>query len=270
MARRDASPNFIEAIARGADVLRVLGARTHPASLAEIARDAELARPTTSRILFTLEAIGYVRQSHGRFALTPKVLELGLSYVQSTGVWDIAAAHLEDLVVTTGESCSIGQLDGSDTVYVARVAVPKIITIAVQIGTRFPGYATALGQVLMSELVEDHLSAVLATPSQSGVEPRWRPSPAELRQTLAEVRTRGWALTDEHFVAGVRSIAAPIRDSDGHIRAAINIASHAAETEISTILDRQLPRLLATAEAISADWIRREALPLKEMRPDRS
>ena len=57
---------------------------------------------------------------------------------------------LERLVARTGESCSIAQLDGSDIVYVARVAVPKIVALTVQIGTRFPAYATSMGRVLLA------------------------------------------------------------------------------------------------------------------------
>ena len=52
--------------------------------------------------------------------------------------WDIARPHLEALVARTGESSSMAQLDGSDIVYVARVSVPKIIALRVDIGTRFP------------------------------------------------------------------------------------------------------------------------------------
>ena len=55
------------------------------------------------------------------------------------------------LVARTRESSSIAQLDGSDIVYVARVAVPKLVTLAVSIGTRFPALQTSLGKVLLAE-----------------------------------------------------------------------------------------------------------------------
>ena len=46
------------------------------------------------------------------FELTPKVLTLGMAYVGSLGLWDIARPHLEALVARTGESSSMAQLDG--------------------------------------------------------------------------------------------------------------------------------------------------------------
>ncbi len=138
MARRDTSPDFIEALARGLDVIRVFQPRQPVMSLAAVAGASGLARPTARRILLTLEQLGYVRAADGGFELTPRVLELGMAYVLSRNLWDVARPHMEWLVSQTHESSSIAQLDGSDIVYVARVAVPKIIALAVNIGTRFP------------------------------------------------------------------------------------------------------------------------------------
>ena len=96
------------------------------------------------------------------------MLELGVAYVRSQGLWDVARPHMERLVARTPESCSIAQLDGSDIVYVARVAVPKIVGLSVQIGTRFPALPTSLGKVLLAALPADELERVLAEPRAPG------------------------------------------------------------------------------------------------------
>ncbi len=254
MMRGETGPDFIEALARGLDVIRAFGPNRPSMSLSEVAAATGLARPTARRMLLTLEELGYVRGAHGEFALTPRVLELGMAYIGSTGLWDIARPHLEQLVGQTGESSSLAQLDGSDIVYVARVAVPKIITIAVTIGTRFPALQTSLGKVLLAALSPDELERVLAEPSRSGITPLWRPDVDERNRVLCEVRERGWALTDEHLAPGIRSIAAPVHDGVGKVIAALNVTVHAAETSIETLTRQYLPLLLQTAEAISADW----------------
>ena len=115
-------------------------------SLAEVATATGLARPTARRLLLTLEELGYVRSTDGAFALTPKVITLGTAYVASLGLWDVARPHLEALVRQTGESSSMAQLDGGDIIYVARVSVPKIIALRVDIGTLFPAPADLPGQ----------------------------------------------------------------------------------------------------------------------------
>ena len=270
MARRDDSPDFIEAIARGLDVIRAFGPGRPVMSLAGVAAASDLPRPTARRILLTLEQLGYVRaagghpatgQSGGGFELTPRVLDLGMSYVLSRGLWEVARPHMEALVAQTRESTSIAQLDGSDIVYVARVAVPKIVTLSVTIGTRFPAMQTSLGKVLLAALPLAEAERVLAEPSRSGITTPWQPDAAERAAALREVRARGWALTDEQLAPGIRSVAVPLRDGEGRVIAAINVNSHAAETPLDVLMSRHLPLLLQTAGAISADWAACQSAP---------
>jgi IclR family transcriptional regulator, pca regulon regulatory protein len=261
VARRDDDPNFIEAIARGFDVIKAFVPHRPVLTLSEIATATGLARPTVRRILLTLEALGYVRAGGPGYTLTPRVLELGISYVRSIGLWDVARPHMEALVARTGESTSMAQLDGSDIVYVARVAVPKIIALSVQVGTRFPALPTSLGKVLLAALSPAELVAVLGEPSRAGVSARWQPDDRERDAALREVRAQGWALTDEQLAGGIRSIAAPVRDGAGTVIAAMNVTVHAAETPVRVLIDDYLPLLLTAANEVSADFARYESVP---------
>jgi IclR family transcriptional regulator, pca regulon regulatory protein len=261
MGRTETGPDFIEALARGIDVIRAFAPGKPAMALSEVAEATGLARPTVRRILLTLQELGYARLDGNSWALTPRVIELGTAYVHSQGLWEIARPHMEELVRQTGESSSIAQLDGADIVYVARVAVPKIITFAVAIGTRFPALQTSLGKVLLAALPPDEVDELLTQPSRSGIVPRWQPSREERDQHLREVRARGWALADEHLAAGIRSAAAPLRDGDGRVVAALNVTVHAAETSVETLTEEHLPRLLATAGRISHDLSLRDAVP---------
>ncbi|WP_410638588.1 IclR family transcriptional regulator C-terminal domain-containing protein [Amycolatopsis sp. lyj-346] len=261
MPREGTGPDFIEALARGLEVITAFRPGRPAMTLAEVATAAGLARPTARRILLTLEELGYVRTDGRDYALTPRVLDLGVAYVHSTGLWDVARPHLERLVARTNESCSIAQLDGSDIVYVARVAVPKIVGLSVQIGTRFPALPTSLGKVQLAALPPAELEAVLAEPTRSGLVPRWQPGRAERDAELREVRARGWALTDEQLALGIRSVAAPLRDGSGRVIAGVNVNCHAAETPVERLLEHHLPLLLQTAGEISADFARLHALP---------
>ncbi|MFL6099703.1 MAG: IclR family transcriptional regulator C-terminal domain-containing protein [Actinomycetales bacterium] len=267
MARRDEDPSFIEAIARGLDVIRSFDARRPAMTLSEVAGATALARPTARRILRTLELLGYVRQTSEGYALTPRVLDLGHAYVQALGLWDIAKPHMRALVAQTHESSSVAQLDGYDIVYVARVAVPKIIALAVDIGTRFPAPQTSMGKVLLAGLTPAELDCTLALPSRSDVRPRWQPERSELDAVLRDVRAKGWALTDEQLAHGIRSIAAPVRDGEGRVIAALNVTVHAAETSIDTLQRDHLPLLLQAASDISADFARYQDLPRQTLSP---
>ena len=259
---RGAGPDFIEALARGLDVLRSFRPGQPTMTLADIATLTYLARPTVRRILITLEALGYVRIEGRGYALTPRVLELGMTYINALNMWEVARPHMERLVARTNESTSMAQLDGNDIVYVARVAVPKIVTLAVTIGTRFPAPATSMGKVLLAALPPAELAAVLAQQSRSGVIAKWQPSAADLEAALREVRAKGWALADQDLAPGVRSVAAGVRDGDGRVVAAINVTVHAAETSVETLLESHLPLLLRTAADIGHDWALSATLPV--------
>jgi IclR family pca regulon transcriptional regulator len=267
MAGRGNGPDFVESLARGLDILACFEARQPSAgqrgagqrgasqqglSLSEVATATGLARPTARRLLLTLEELGFVRSGDGVFQLTPKVLSLGMAYVSS--LWDIARPHMESLVAQTGESSSMAQLDGSDIVYVARVSVPKLIALRVEIGTRFPAAQTSQGKVLLAALRPDEAAAALAQPTRSGLPPYiGRPS-GQLPDELTQVRARGWALADEELAPGVRSVAVPVRDGTGATRAAMNVTVHAAETTTQHLVREYLPLLLTTAGEISAEW----------------
>ena len=254
MAGRGTGPDFVEALARGLDILACFDAEHRAMSLSDVATAAGLARPTARRLLLTLEELGFVRASGGTFQLTPKVLTLGIAYASALGLWEIARPHMEKLVERTGESSSMAQLDGSDIVYVARVSVPKLIALRVDIGTRFPAVQTSQGKVLLAALAPDQLATALAEPSRANLPPYIGRPADQLAGELTEVRARGWALADEELAPGVRSVAVPVRDGTGTVRAAMNVTVHAAETSTDTLLQDYLPLLMRTAGEVSAEW----------------
>ena len=268
MAGRGSGPDFVEALARGLDVLTCFSAERSSLSLTEVASSTGLARPTARRLLLTLEELGYVRVESGGFMLTAKVMDLGIAYIDSLGLWDVAKPHMAALVSATGESSSMSELDGSDIVYMARVSVPKIIALRVTLGTRFPAIVTSQGKVLLAALDAATLAATLKTPSRSDLPVVASRPLEEIELELATIRARGWATADEELAPGVRSVAVPVRNANGHVRAALNVTVHAAETSLDTLLERHLPVLLRAAGEISADWALWQSRPHLEVEAD--
>ena len=254
MAGRGEGPEFVESLARGLDVIACFDQAHRPLSLSEVATRSDLARPTARRLLLTLVELGFVRSTEAGFTLSPKVLTLGTAYVSSLGLWDIARPRMEALVGLTGESSSMAQLDGSDIVYVARVSVPKLIALRVDIGTRFPAPQTSQGKVLLAALSADELESALAVPSRAGLPVYIGRSAEQLDAELVAVRARGWALADQELAPGVRSVAVPVRDGTGQVRAAMNVTVHAAETSTEHLTDHHLPLLLRAAADVSEEW----------------
>ena len=243
---------FVQSLERGLLVIRALNA-PEPRALSDVARATSISRAAARRFLLTLEQLGYVRQTSGRFALTPRVLELGYAYLSSLTLPEVAQPHLQRLVEQVQESSSVSVLDGDDVVYVARVPTRRIMSVTISVGTRFPAYATSMGRVLLAGLPDDEVDATLARADLRKLTARTITSVDDLRDEIERVRRQGYAIVDEELEAGLRSIAAPVRDAAGAVSAAVNLSAQASRTTVADMKRRLLPRLRETAAAIERD-----------------
>jgi IclR family pca regulon transcriptional regulator len=238
---------------RGLAVIRALSQPGPGLTLSDVARETSLTRAAARRFLLTLEDLGYVRAADRRFSLTPRVLDLGYSFLSSLTLPEIAQPHLRELVGRVNESSSVSVLDGSDIVYVAREPTQRIMTVAISVGTRFPAYATSMGRVLLADLSDAQLAVSLSRGGRKKLTSKTLTDEGELRGELEHVRQQGFAIVDQELEGGLRSVAAPIRDSRGGVVAAINISTHATRTTLDTIRRAMLPHLLETAGRIERD-----------------
>jgi IclR family transcriptional regulator, pca regulon regulatory protein len=243
---------FVQSLERGLLVIRALSG-SEPRSVSDVARATDLSRATARRFLLTLRELGYVQESGGRFALTPRVLELGYAYLSSLTLPEVAQSHLERLVEQVHESSSVSVLDGSDVVYVVRVPAHRIMSVAISVGTRFPAFATSMGRVLLAGLGNETLQGVLDRTQLEALTRSTITTRGQLEQELVRVRRKGWALVDQELEPGLRSIAAPIRDARGAVAAAVNLSVPAATTTVADMKRRLLPPLLDTAASIERD-----------------
>ena len=185
------------------------------------------------------------------FRLTPRVLDLGFTYLSTLDVANFAQQFMEKVVEKLHESCSVSVLDGHDCVYVARVPAKRIMSINLVVGSRLPAHATSMGKVLLASLSPTDLDAYFATASLARLTKRTICNETTLRKVLKEVRDRGWAFADQESEDGVRTVAAPIYDRTGQVVAAINVSGHAARVSMTELRRHYLPLLLDAARQIS-------------------
>jgi IclR family transcriptional regulator, pca regulon regulatory protein len=246
-------PYFVQSLERGLAVIRAFTAETPEMTLAEVAKTTDMSRAAARRFLLTLTDLGYMATDGRLFRLTPRVLELGYSYLSSLSLAEIAAPHLERLVAEVHESSSVAVLDGEDAVYVSRVPTRRIMTVSISIGTRFPAYATSLGRVLLAGLPDAQLRRYLDSVSLAPLTPRTVTRKEALAAELAQVRERGWCLVDQELEEGLISVAAPIRDESHRVVAGLNLSTHISRGTPESICRHLLPPLLATAAGIEAE-----------------
>lgn len=245
--------DFIQSLERGLLIIQAFSNENQTLTVSEAAKITNLSRPAVRRILLTLEHLGYAESIDGHFSLTARVLSLGYAYISSKNIWDIAHPHMRDLVEQTGESTSISVLNGDEIVYVARIPTKRIMMIALDVGSRLPAYATSMGQVLLANLSPSELDHYFTAVDLKSFTERTVSSQSQLKERLTQINTDGWAFVEQQLEEGLSSLAAPIRNHEGKVIAAINISSHANRINKEMLNDKFLPLLLKTAENISID-----------------
>lgn len=255
MTESDAAPavsaDFVQSLARGLAVIRTFDGEPAELSLAEVARRADIPRAAARRFLRTLDQLGYVRATaDARFALTPRVLELGYGYLSSLSLPEIVQPHLDALSHEVGESVSVAVLDGDEIVYVARAAARRIMSVRITIGTRLPAVVTSMGRVLIAALPD--AATVLDAAELVAYTPRTRVDRGALVAEIDQVGRQGWAMVDGELEDGLRSIAVPLRTRAG-VAAALNVSTSTARGPADDVRAELLPALQATASRIEAE-----------------
>jgi IclR family pca regulon transcriptional regulator len=248
------SSDFVQSLERGLAVIRAFDAEHAELTLSDVARATDLTRAAARRFLHTLVDLGYVRTDGRLFALRPRVLELGYSFLSSMSLPELALPHMEQLSATIHESCSVAVLDADDIVYVARVVTRRIMTVAINVGTRFPAYATSMGRVLLAHQPDDWLEHYLSVTTLEPITPKTVTDPAQLRRDLERVRAQGYCVVDQELEIGLRSMAVPIRAASGQVIAAMNVSLHVSRGSIDAARREMLPLMQDCARAIETDF----------------
>ena len=158
LERRD----WIAGLEKGLGLLEAFDDSNPRMSATQAGERCGLTRTAARRYLLTLSHLGYVGTDGKLFWLTPRVLRLGQSYLESARLPRIVQPFLQRVTAGTMEVAYLSVLDGDDIVYICRSAETRIISINLLVGTRLPAYCTSMGQVLLAQLPPDALEAYLA------------------------------------------------------------------------------------------------------------
>lgn len=250
----DGDSDFVSAFARGLAVIQAFDSRRPALSVSEVAEITGVTRASARRLLYTLCALGFARQEGRTYVLTPQLLRLGSAYLSSTRLSAIARPHLRSLVANLNEFASMSVLDGDEVVYIARELADRLVMVGINVGTRFPAYATATGRVMLAALPETEIRQRLARVKIERHTEHSITEPAALLTEILAVRDQGYSWVDEELGEGVRSLAVPVRGRDDDVIAAVNVSGgNVAASE--AFRSRALPLLIETAAAIEADYL---------------
>lgn len=237
------SADYVQSLARGLQVLRAFDRELASPSLSQVAERTGLSRAVARRLLLTLQHLGYVGSQGRNFYLTPRVLELGYSYLTSLDLTELAQQSLALLAERVGESCSMSVLDGQDIVYVLRVPVRRVMSIALGVGARLPAYATSMGRAILAGMPEAELAQWLRGQKLRALTPYTVRTVTALKAEIKRAREQGYALVSRELEVGLLALAVPIRTADGSIVAALNVGMPYSEDAATRAIKVILPAM---------------------------
>jgi len=243
----------VEALAKGLRVMSLFTERQPVWRLRDIAQATGIPTPTAFRIVATLVEEGYLEQlDGGEYRPDVKVLTLGGAALHASDLATLATPRLRRLGERTGETTNLAVLSGDRILYIVRLRNADLVTANIQVGSTLPAAFTSIGKLLLAFAPADEVAATvdraLALPSTG---PNAITDTGALRRELDAIRERGWALQDEELALGLRSVAAPVRDADGHVVAGINVAVQSSTWSSDRLRDELAPAVLSTADEIS-------------------
>src|SRR5665648_547409 len=225
---KKASPNYpIKVLDKTFSILDILLQHGSTMHMTKIAEKLGLYPSTIHRILDTLRHWGYVEQEpkSQKYRLGLKALELGMAKLHQMDLVREATPCLKELVNQCNETVHLGALDGREVLYLAKEESSQTIRMISYVGKRAPLHCTALGKVLLAHLSAEERKKTLGEKVLRRLTENTITDEEELEKELGKVREQGFALDREENAKDVRCIAAPIRNYQGKVIAAISISS---------------------------------------------
>jgi IclR family transcriptional regulator, pca regulon regulatory protein len=236
-------PNFMTSLARGLIVIQAFTQQSPLMTISQLSVKTGLSRAAK---------LGFAGAEDGsRYSLRPRMLTLSHTYTTSNTLSTAAQPILERMSAALRESFSVATLDGEDIVYIARTQVNRVMAVDLHIGSRLPAYCTSMGRVLLAylptEQLEHYLAKVVLTPHTT----RTVNSIEKLRLVLRNVRRNGYALVDQEYEVGLRSLAVPVYAASGRVVATVNLSGNAPRLSVLEMQSRYLTPLRNAANELS-------------------
>jgi IclR family transcriptional regulator, acetate operon repressor len=254
---------------RALGLLRLVARARRPLRFAEMQAQSGIPKGTLHGLLASLEAADFVRRSADGYEIGVAAFEVGTA-VRAPVSLRGAASPLLDELLSLGEACHFGMLDGGDVLYLDRRDYSQdALHYTARIGSRKPAYATALGKAMLALSSDAHIESLY--PSRlAALTPRTLTSRAGLVAELAGIRDRGYATESEESTPGVCCIgvAGRIRDT-GY---GLSITVPVVRIQAAGLAAKYLPALQAVlrrldAALATAEWFEPGALGDMRLRP---
>lgn len=235
-------------------LLQLLAKSGRAMTLAELAASLNLPKGTVHRLCARLLELGYIiREVDDRFyTIGPAMRQVAFDTLNHGAQNGLRHTVLLDLVADVGESCNFTTLDGNSVLYLDRVEAKRPWRLTLDIGVHVPLHCTASGKLFLSQMTPDERTYLLKHTQLEKLTPNTLVTKKSLDKSIAEIKTRGYAIENEEFVTGLVALAVPVFDkSSDSIRAAIAMHWPTSHATLKQAI-KKLPRLKLAAKRMTA------------------
>jgi IclR family pca regulon transcriptional regulator len=216
---------IVPGLSRGLALLQLFP-RSKPAkTLAELAAGLGLTRSATYRLVYTLEADGFIARDPEtrRYRLTSKTLDLGFEYLHAQSITEIAQPFLRVLSDRSNAAAHVAILDGCHAVYLARALPNAGLVSNLQLGARLPAHTTSSGRIMLAFQEPERLRGIYERLRKELRATHPVGSPQDFNERIAADRKRGYVFHHSTIDPGLVSLAFPIRDHESRVTAAVTV-----------------------------------------------
>ncbi|MFS0892022.1 IclR family transcriptional regulator [Peribacillus frigoritolerans] len=233
----------IQSVDRALRILDLFDEHTAELKITDISNQLGLHKSTVHSLLKTLLNHGYISQNpeNGKYGLGMKLFERGNHVIQSLDVRDLSKKYLMDLSVKTGQTAHLVILDGKEGVYIDKVEGPMAVILYSKIGKRIPLHCSAVGKALIAFKDQEEIKKILNEYVYFKQTEYTITDESEFLRELQQVQSQGYAVDNQENEPGVRCIAAPIRNHENKVIAAISLSTLIAridEAQLETFIEQ--------------------------------
>lgn len=232
---------IIQAVERALKILDLFDEQDMELKITDISERMQLHKSTVHSLLKTLQVHGYIDQNteNGKYRLGMKLFERGNFVIHGLDIRKVAKRYLVDLSMKTGQTTHLVILDDKEGVYIDKVEGPLATILYSRIGRRIPIHSSGVGKALVAWKSEKELQSILDGYHYVAQTSKTITNERDFRKELEKIREQGYAIDNQENEPGVRCIAVPIRNHQGHVIAAVSIS-----TLVSRVDDQELEHFL--------------------------
>lgn len=223
MSKTDGDDSRVATNLRTLLILETVSRSTQPLSPTDINRHIGLPKQSIHRLCQTLVDEGFlIRDVSGkRLVPAPRTIEFARGLITSRQQSVARRQALLTLSNATRETVNFAVPEPDGMTYLDRVETDWIFRIELPVGSRVPFHCTASGKCFLASLSDRALDKIIVSNPLEKRTENTILSADQLREELARVRKRGYAIDNEELFEGMVALAVPVLDRQKRFFAAI-------------------------------------------------